>query len=67
MTTTMPESVAAARDLVSPAIAGWLERLSPEVRMVAAYHLGFVDADGVATSVISWAVAFGTRVFSVAT
>jgi geranylgeranyl diphosphate synthase type I len=50
MTTTMPESVAAARDLVSPAIAGWLERLSPEVRMVAAYHLGFVDADGVAAA-----------------
>ena len=32
MTTTMPAGVAAARDLVSPAIAGWLERLSPDVR-----------------------------------
>jgi geranylgeranyl diphosphate synthase, type I len=49
MTTTMPPTVAAARDLVSPAIARWLERLSPEVRTVAAYHLGFVDADGNAT------------------
>src|ERR1700729_2871363 len=49
MTTTMPAGVAAARDLVSPAIAGWLERLSPEGRVVAAYHLGFVDADGAAT------------------
>src|SRR6202042_363286 len=49
MTTTMPAGVAAARDLVSPAIAGWLERLSPEVRVVAAYHLGFVDADGAST------------------
>jgi geranylgeranyl diphosphate synthase, type I len=46
MTTTMPAGVAAARDLVGPAIAGWLERLSPDVRIVAAYHLGFVDADG---------------------
>jgi geranylgeranyl diphosphate synthase type I len=47
MTTTMPAGVAAARDLVGPAIAGWLERLSPDVQIVAAYHLGFVDADGV--------------------
>src|SRR6185437_3889388 len=46
MTTTMPAGVAAARDLVGPAIAGWLDRLSPDVRIVAAYHLGFVDADG---------------------
>ncbi|HUZ24100.1 MAG TPA: polyprenyl synthetase family protein [Streptosporangiaceae bacterium] len=46
MTTTMPAGVAAARDLVGPAIAGWLERLSPDVQIVAAYHLGFVDADG---------------------
>ncbi|HEY3977523.1 MAG TPA: polyprenyl synthetase family protein [Streptosporangiaceae bacterium] len=49
MTTTMPAGVAAARDLVSPAIAGWLERLSPEVRVVAAYHLGYVDAQGAPT------------------
>jgi geranylgeranyl diphosphate synthase type I len=49
MTTTMPAGVAAARDRVSPALARWLERLSPEVRVVAAYHLGFVDADGAAT------------------
>jgi geranylgeranyl diphosphate synthase, type I len=49
MTTTMPAGVAAARDLVSPAIAGWLERLSPEVRVVAAYHLGYFDAQGAPT------------------
>jgi geranylgeranyl diphosphate synthase, type I len=47
MTTTMPAGVAAARDLVGPAIVGWLDRLSPDVRIVASYHLGFVDADGV--------------------
>jgi geranylgeranyl diphosphate synthase, type I len=46
MTTTMPAGVAAARDLVSPAISGWLDRLSPDVRIVAAYHLGFAEADG---------------------
>jgi geranylgeranyl diphosphate synthase type I len=46
MTTAMPAGVAAARDLVGPAIGGWLERLSPDVKIVAAYHLGFVDADG---------------------
>jgi geranylgeranyl diphosphate synthase type I len=49
MTTTMPAGVAAARDLVAPAIAGWLERLSPDVRIVASYHLGFVDSDGAPT------------------
>jgi geranylgeranyl diphosphate synthase type I len=49
MTTTMPAGVAAARDLVGPAIAGHLERLSPEVRAVAAYHLGFTDAAGAPT------------------
>jgi geranylgeranyl diphosphate synthase type I len=49
MTTTMPAGVAAARDLVGPAIARHLERLSPEVRAVAAYHLGFTDADGTPT------------------
>jgi geranylgeranyl diphosphate synthase, type I len=50
MTTTMPAGVAAARDLVGPAIVGWLDRLSPDVRIVAAYHLGFVDADGAPVS-----------------
>jgi geranylgeranyl diphosphate synthase type I len=50
MTTTMPAGVAAARDLVGPAIVGWLERLSPDVRIVASYHLGFSDADGAPAS-----------------
>jgi geranylgeranyl diphosphate synthase type I len=49
MTTTMPGAVAAARDLVDPAIAEWLERLSPDVKIVASYHLGFADAEGVPT------------------
>jgi geranylgeranyl diphosphate synthase type I len=46
MTAVMPTGVAAARDLVGPAIAALIERLSPDVRIVAAYHLGLADADG---------------------
>jgi geranylgeranyl diphosphate synthase type I len=42
----MPEGVAIARDLVGPALAASLDRLTPEVRAVAAYHLGMTDADG---------------------
>jgi geranylgeranyl diphosphate synthase type I len=42
----MPTGVAAARDLVGPAIAALVETLSPDVRIVAAYHLGLADADG---------------------
>ncbi len=46
MTAVMPTGVAAARDLVGPAMAGLIERLSPDVRIVAAYHLGLADAAG---------------------
>jgi geranylgeranyl diphosphate synthase type I len=42
----MPEGVAIARDLVGPALAASLDRLTPEVRAVAAYHLGMIDSDG---------------------
>src|ERR1700732_2633384 len=42
----MPEGVALARDLVSPAIEAAIGRLTPDVRVVAAYHFGFADADG---------------------
>ena len=45
MTAVMPAGVATARDLVGPAIAGAVDRLSPEVRVVAAYHLG-LDGGG---------------------
>ena len=40
MTAVMPGGVATARDLVGPAMAAAIARLSPEVRLVAAYHLG---------------------------
>ena len=46
MTAVMPEGVAIARDLVGPALAAAVDRLSPEVRTVAAYHLGMTDAEG---------------------
>jgi geranylgeranyl diphosphate synthase, type I len=46
MTVTMPAGVQTARDLVGPAIADAVQRLSPAVRQVAAYHLGLADADG---------------------
>src|ERR1700723_1086129 len=42
----MPEGVALARDLVSPAIEAAIGRLTPDVRVVAAYHFGFADAEG---------------------
>jgi geranylgeranyl diphosphate synthase type I len=46
MTMTMPPGVQEARDLVGPAISAAVGRLSPDVRRVAAYHLGLADADG---------------------
>src|SRR6201996_7552284 len=46
MTVTMPAGVQTARDLVSPAIAEAVRRLSPEIRKVAEYHLGIADESG---------------------
>jgi geranylgeranyl diphosphate synthase, type I len=46
VTAVMPEGVALARDLVRPAMEAAIARLAPEVRIVAAYHLGLVDASG---------------------
>jgi geranylgeranyl diphosphate synthase type I len=42
MTAVMPAGVATARDLVGPALASAVARLSPDVRTVAGYHLGLV-------------------------
>jgi len=50
MTAVIPEGVTVARDLVGPAIAAAVDRLTPEVRAVAAYHLGLADAEGRPTS-----------------
>ena len=46
MTVVMPAGVAVARDLVGPATEAAINRLSPTVRKVAAYHYGFADAGG---------------------
>ena len=46
MTATMPAGVETARDLVGPAIAAAVGRLSTDVRVVASYHLGLTDAEG---------------------
>ncbi len=46
MTAVIPAGVTTARDLVQPGLAAALERLAPQVRRVAAYHLGLADAEG---------------------
>jgi len=46
VTVVMPAGVAVARDLVGPASEAAINRLSPTVRRVAAYHYGFADAEG---------------------
>lgn len=46
MTAVIPAGVETARDLVGPALAAAVDRLSPDVRVVAAYHLGMADAPG---------------------
>jgi geranylgeranyl diphosphate synthase, type I len=46
MTAVMPAGVATARGLVGPALAAAVGRLSPEVRLVAAYHLGLAGLNG---------------------
>ncbi len=46
MTAVMPAGVATARDLVGPAMTAAVARLSPEVRTVAAYHLGLAGLNG---------------------
>ncbi len=46
MTVVMPAGVQTARDLVGPAIAEAVSRLSPAVRTVASNHLGLAAAAG---------------------
>jgi geranylgeranyl diphosphate synthase, type I len=46
MTAVMPAGVETARDLITPALATAVARLSPDVRKVAAYHLGLAAAEG---------------------
>ena len=46
MTAVMPTGVVTARDLVGPALAAAVQRLTPDVRKVAAYHLGLAGPEG---------------------
>ena len=46
MTAVIPAGVETARDLVGPALATAVGRLSPDVRKVAAYHLGLAGPEG---------------------
>jgi geranylgeranyl diphosphate synthase type I len=46
MTALIPAGVTTARDIVRPALEAALERLTPAMRRVAAYHLGLADAGG---------------------
>ena len=50
MIVTVPGVLGRARSAVGPEIERWLSRLSPPVRLVASYHLGFVDSSGRPTS-----------------
>lgn len=45
-TRTVPATLLRARELLQPALRACLDGLAPELRAVAAYHLGFVDREG---------------------
>ncbi len=42
----VPEVLARSRAAIGPAMAAALDRLNPEIRRVATYHVGWTDADG---------------------
>jgi geranylgeranyl diphosphate synthase type I len=46
MTSVLPQSIATTRDTVNPGLRDAIDRLSPPMRRVAAYHMGWIDADG---------------------
>jgi len=45
-TRSVPEVLSRARSLVAPALRAAVDRLSPELRPIAEYHLGWADAQG---------------------
>jgi geranylgeranyl diphosphate synthase type I len=49
-TTSAPGVLGRARDLVQPAMVAAVDRLDPELRPLAAYHLGWRDEHGAPTS-----------------
>jgi geranylgeranyl diphosphate synthase type I len=46
MTIALPQTLHRSRDVVEPALRAAVDRLDESSREVAAYHLGWVDADG---------------------
>lgn len=46
MTTTLPGAVTTARDVITPALQASVDRLTPKMRQVAGYHLGWLDEHG---------------------
>ncbi len=46
MSITLPAVLTRSRDLVAPALRDAIGGLSPQVRLVAGYHVGVLDADG---------------------
>jgi geranylgeranyl diphosphate synthase type I len=46
MTLALPPTIARTRELVEPAMRTAIEQLDPTSRHLAAYHFGWVDADG---------------------
>ena len=42
----VPDVLARSRRVINPAIAAAVGRLAPEVRHIAAYHMGWTDAEG---------------------
>lgn len=48
-TVGVPDVLARSRELTTPALTAAVNRLSPDVRPLASYHLGWTDTDGRAT------------------
>jgi geranylgeranyl diphosphate synthase type I len=49
MTMALPGTLSRARELVDPAMRAAIDRLDPDSRRLASYHLGWTDADGRST------------------
>jgi geranylgeranyl diphosphate synthase type I len=46
MTAVAPPSLSTVRALVEPSLRATVDRLGPQLRRLAAYHMGWVDVDG---------------------
>ena len=46
MSTVIPASLSGVRGMVEPSLRAAVDRLNPQMRRVAAYHMGWIDANG---------------------